>query len=99
MTTAARPTLVVSVLALVVGPSSGSARAADERSAGEGQLSPPPADLPVNPQPVLQTKPEEPRWTRQVTIGGGAILWYYQPFLTGTKDNVDLFFANIVLDA
>jgi hypothetical protein len=99
MITAARSTLVVSVLALVVGPSFGSARAADEGPAGEGQLAPPPADLPVNPQPVVQTKPAEALWTRQVTIGGGAILWYYQPFLTGTKDNVDLFFANIVLDA
>lgn len=92
MTTAARSTLLASTLALVVG----TARAADERPAGEG---PPPADLPANPQPVVQTKPAEALWTRNVTIGGGAILWYYQPFLTGTKDNVDLFFANIVLDA
>jgi hypothetical protein len=79
---------------------SGTARAADERPAGEGQLAPPPADLPINTQPVVRTSVNDPSsWTRHITVGGGAILWYYQPFLPGTKDNVDLFFANIVLDA
>jgi hypothetical protein len=99
MTTAARSTLLVFTLALVAGPSVGSARAADARPAGEGQLAPPPADLPVNPQPVVQARPTDASWTRHITVGGGAVLWYYQPFLTGAKDNVDLFFANIVLDA
>jgi hypothetical protein len=53
--------------------------------------------------PVVQAAPAPTgpaaSWTRHLTVGGGAILWYYQPFLTGAKDNVDLFFANIVLDA
>jgi hypothetical protein len=61
---------------------------------------PPPAQ--ESPPPAVQTTPQvaapEP-WTRHLTVGGGAILYYYQPFLDGAKDNVDLFFANIVLDA
>lgn len=32
------------------------------------------------------------------TIGGGTILWYYQPFLPGAKNNVDLFFVNLLFD-
>jgi hypothetical protein len=67
-------------------------------AAAEGQVAPPPSNLPVNP--VIQVAPPAPEpWTRHLTVGGGAILYYYQPFLDGAKDNVDLFFANIVLDA
>jgi hypothetical protein len=52
------------------------------------------------PTPVLSaTTPPEDSWTRHVTIGGGAILWYYQPFLQHSHNDVDLFFANILLDA
>ncbi len=57
------------------------------------------ADLPANPAPgpaaaVLSV----PEWTRSLTIGGGTILWYYQPFLPGAKNTVDLFFVNLLFD-
>jgi hypothetical protein len=39
-----------------------------------------------------------PDWLRALRIGGGAILWYFQPVDTGAAKNVDLFFANLVLD-
>jgi hypothetical protein len=41
-----------------------------------------------------------PAWTKKVTLGGGFILWYYQPLeLAGAKNNLSLFFANLVVDA
>jgi hypothetical protein len=57
----------------------------------------------VTPPPAVATTPPVPAegesWTRHLTVGGGAILWYYEPFLDNTRNNVELFFANIVLDA
>jgi hypothetical protein len=36
---------------------------------------------------------------RNVTLGGGVLLWYYQPVnVQGAENNVSIFFANIVLD-
>jgi hypothetical protein len=40
-----------------------------------------------------------PTWLKYVTLGGGALLWYYQPFLPDTKSNVSLFFANLLFEA
>jgi hypothetical protein len=38
-------------------------------------------------------------WLKNLNIGGGAILWYYGPVdVSGAKSNVDLFFANLLLD-
>jgi hypothetical protein len=54
---------------------------------------------PAQPPEVPTTSVEVPAWTRHLTVGGGAILWYYQPFLEGAKNNLQVFFANIVLDA
>ena len=40
-----------------------------------------------------------PAWLKSLSIGGGVILWYYRPVdLPGGKSNVDLFFANLLLD-
>jgi hypothetical protein len=55
------------------------------------QLAPPPA--------VLEMPSWMPTWLRNVTLGGGALLWYYQPFLDGSKNSVSLYFANLVVDA
>lgn len=38
-----------------------------------------------------------PDWTRNLTLGGGAILYLYQP-TNGGENNLSLFFANLVLD-
>ena len=54
----------------------------------------PAADVPavaVKEQPL-------PTWLKSLSLGGGAILWYYSPVETGAKQNVDLFFANLLLD-
>lgn len=54
----------------------------------------PAADVPavaVKEQPL-------PSWLKNLSLGGGAILWYYSPVNTGAKQNVDLFFANLLLD-
>ena len=69
--------------------------------------SPPPAPppvtipvvVPVEETPVVQTTPQPPSWTRVLTVGGGAILWYYQPFTEGAKNDISIFFANVLLDA
>ena len=40
-----------------------------------------------------------PAWLKSLSIGGGVILWYYRPVdIAGAKSNVDLFFANLLLD-
>jgi len=48
--------------------------------------------VPTNPEPL-------PAWIKNVTLGGGFILWYYQPLeLAGAKNNLSLFFANLLID-
>jgi hypothetical protein len=56
------------------------------------------ADVPALPAAPAAPGPSLPEWTRSLTIGGGTILWYYQPFLSGAKNTVDLFFVNLLLD-
>jgi hypothetical protein len=56
-----------------------------------------PAAPPVVPAPPPPAPPIA-AWTKNVTIGGGLILWYYQPLFSGAKNNVDVFWANIVAD-
>jgi hypothetical protein len=78
-----------------------------------GQVPPPAEDLPVNPQrPSLDATPRAgdtnltlsteqlpPPWTKTLSVGGGVILWYYRPVnIPGAEPNVDLFFANLLLD-
>ena len=63
-----------------------------------------PSDVPAVPPPetVAATAPGAPLpdWLRSLSIGGGVILWYYRPvdLGAGAESNVDLFFANLLLD-
>lgn len=58
---------------------------------------PPPPDAAQPPQ--LSARAEEiPGWLRSLSVGGGAVLWYYAPVQIGGQQNVSLFFANLLLD-
>jgi hypothetical protein len=68
----------------------------------------PPAAAPVTveagpsaPQPRQAPVVEPaPAWIRNVSLGGGFVLWYYQPLeVDGAKNDVSLFFANLLIDA
>jgi hypothetical protein len=69
--------------------------------ASPAQQAPPPVQPPPpdEQQPVLQASAGKPSWQRNLTVGGGAILWYYQPFVEDVVNDFSLFFANVVLDA
>ena len=55
--------------------------------------------IPGTGAPPPEAKPAVPEWMRNVTLGGGVVLWYYQPLsVTGASDDVSIFFANLVLD-
>jgi hypothetical protein len=80
-----------------------------EATVSDGQVPPPAQDLPVNPPrsgapveptPTVKAVAEPtPSWLKALSIGGGAILWYYQPVqVAGADGNVSLFFANLLLD-
>lgn len=54
-----------------------------------------------NEPPLAEAEPKTeavPEWTRSVRIGGGAIIYYYQPLEGDAKNNVSVFFANLLLD-
>ena len=72
-------------LALLIA-TAGAARAQEVQPAPEPETLAASAPAPAPRSPVLQ-------------VGGGAILWYYQPFLPEVKNNLEVFFANIILDA
>ena len=78
--------------------------AAPSRPPADAPPAPPAAEAPLHlaaaPEvPVVSARePAVPDWLRSLSIGGGAILWYYAPVSTGAKQNVDLFFANLILD-
>jgi hypothetical protein len=52
-----------------------------------------PAPAPAAPAPAHPSRADRLR------IAGGAVLWYYQPLAGGGANNLDLFYANLVLDA
>src|SRR5262249_31430562 len=55
--------------------------------------------VPAPAVPAVAAKEQPlPSWLKNLSLGGGAILWYYSPVSTGAKQNVDLFFANLLLD-
>jgi hypothetical protein len=59
----------------------------------------PQASRTVDPESTLSARGYvPPDWLKGLSIGGGAILWYFQPINTGAENNVDLFFANLLLD-
>ena len=65
---------------------------------------PPGADPTAAPPPtappsaVTAPMPAMPEWMKHLSVGGGAIIWYYQPLMSGVKNNIDLFFANLLFD-
>jgi hypothetical protein len=104
---------LIALIALIVAASPGAARAAGadqpDGPAPAGASVPPPLPPPSQPAalPVAEPpatvragtpSPALPDWLRSLSIGGGAILWYFQPVSTGATRNVDLFFANLLLD-
>jgi hypothetical protein len=68
--------------------------AAPKAVAASGTSVVPAPDVPA----VAVREPPLPTWLKSLSLGGGAILWYYSPVETGAKQNVDLFFANLLLD-
>ena len=63
-------------------------------SAAEPPAAPPPPTVATTATPSAV-----PDWLRSLSIGGGVILWYYRPVqAAGGDSNVDLFFANLLLD-
>jgi hypothetical protein len=51
------------------------------------------------PEPEPAAKPREvPAWLDYFSIGGGLILYYYQPTSGDGDNNVSVFFANLLLD-
>jgi hypothetical protein len=68
-------------------------------AAPEAPLAPAPAEAAsdVAAAPVAVVTAARP-WTERLSIGGGAILWYYQPFTDGVDNDFSLYFANLVLD-
>jgi hypothetical protein len=74
--------------------SSASVSVQSEGTTGVAQAAPPEAA-----KPALPTAPELPKWLNGVTLGGGALLWYYQPIkVPSTENNVSLYFANLLID-
>jgi hypothetical protein len=70
-------------------------------SAAEAAAAGPAASEAPAPVAALTVKsvPEMPGWVKSLSVGGGAIVYYYQPVdLGGVKNNIDLFFANLLLD-
>jgi len=54
----------------------------------------PPAPETPSPEPAARQE----SWTDHVKIGGGGILWYYQPLLDGAKNNLDFFHVRLSAD-
>lgn len=84
----------------VIGMIESSARAQDPTTTETSPSAPVPP--PPSPAATLASTPAGqplPAWLKALNIGGGALLWYYQPVrVPGGQNNVDLFFANLLLD-
>lgn len=59
----------------------------------------PPAAPPTNPPPDKSWLEKLAPWLAPITIGGGAILWFYQPTNTEFKNKLELYFMNLLFDA
>lgn len=75
-----------------------------ELAQGPGPLGPkgvvetePQQRTPAGQTPPPEEVPEPDSWTKHVTIGGGGILWYYQPLQKHVDNRVEFF--NVRLDA
>ena len=50
-------------------------------------------------KPIVPAATDDPlAWARAITIGGGATLWYYQPLLPHTKNNVEFYNVRLTAD-
>lgn len=58
----------------------------------------PTSEPPTPDAPAVAEETAASDWTRNLTLGGGAILYFYQP-TEGGDNNLSLFFANLILDA
>jgi len=79
------PVVTVGILVVILGTSFTAWSQADT----DAETTAAPSPSSVAPEPVA---------TPKLTIGAGAILWLYQPFTKGTKNNVEVFWANLVVD-
>ena len=64
---------------------------------------PPPTSEPTTATPIeagpkTLTAAALPPWLHNLSVGGGVILYLYQPTISGGKNNLDVFFANLLLD-
>ena len=59
---------------------------------------PEPAASAEAPAPSTPAARAVPDWLEYFSIGGGLILYYYQPTAGAGKNNVSVFFANLLLD-
>ena len=71
---------------------------ADQTSATAPEAAFDAAAVPAAEAAPPAAEPEDD-WTKHVKIGGGAILWYYQPFLDEVDNNVEFYNARLVVDA
>ena len=65
-------------------------------AAGEAAPSEP---APSAAEAVPVPSPPVAPWYDAFSIGGGVILYYYQPTFDDAKNNISVFFANLILDA
>jgi hypothetical protein len=50
-------------------------------------------------EPPEKAKPAIPEWLKGVTLGGGVLLWYYQPInVPSAQNNVSVFWARLLVD-
>lgn len=59
----------------------------------------PNAAAPVSTEPPPEKPPAPPSLKDRLKIGGGGILWYYQPTIEGQKNNVEFFNVRLTFDA
>jgi hypothetical protein len=43
-------------------------------------------------------KDDVPAWAKHLNINGGVVLYFYQPTQSGLKNNIDIFYTNLLLD-
>jgi hypothetical protein len=96
------------------GPTAPDAPPSAAASAPADPASPPPAATPATAEPVVQAAPTAappgpvappavaapsfPDWTRHIKLGGGAILYYYQPLKKDWDNDLSFFYGRLDLD-
>jgi hypothetical protein len=58
-----------------------------------------PVAVPVAGVPPQKPEPTVPEWLNGLTLGGGVLLWYYQPInVPGAENDVSVFWARLLVD-